>query len=121
MRQMICMNEMGDTTIAWDEDSDNMMRGLIQKKMDEGFTFFIVKPRLGGIIRPKRTKLKKVGDLKDNRAVSVADQDFAAIISSGHVSTMKKPEGEIETVGRAKTAEQASKASTVAVSPRRGG
>ena len=111
----------GDVTLAWDEDNADMMIEIIKKKMAEGMSFFIVTPRLGGLIRPKRTPVKKSTDLTKHNAVTVSDADFAAMITSGVVSAQKAPSGLIETVKRADTPEDAAKSDTVAVRPARGG
>lgn len=111
----------GDVTLAWDDDNAEMMIGLIKKKMEEGMSFFIVTPRLGGLIRPKRTPVKKNTDLTKHNAVVVSDADFGEMIAKGVVSSQKAPSGQIETIKRADTPEEAAKSDTVAVRPARGG
>ncbi len=120
-RSMTILDGSGDSTIAWTEDQDEQMRNFIQKKMDDGWSFFIVKPHLGGMLPPKKVKIKKISELKeDDRAVSLRDEDFAQLIQAG-LGIGSKPAGEIETTGRAKTAAEAARTSTVAVKPKRGG
>jgi hypothetical protein len=121
VRTMSLMDGSGDTTIAWDDDQDDMLREFIAKKMAEGWSFFIVKPRLGGLIAPKRTKLKSIDDLKEtDRAVSVGDADFRKLLASG-VDLARRPPGALETIKRAESAAEAASASTIAVRPRAGG
>ena len=114
------MSAAGDVTIAWDDDSEELITGLIRKKMAEGMAFFVVSPRLGGLLPPRRKKLGKSADLSKLDAVVVSDADFAELLKSG-AATMTAATGKVETVKRAKTPEEAAKADTVAVKPMKGG
>lgn len=110
----------GDVTLAWDEDSEERMIATIQKKMDEGMSFFVVQPRLGGIIPAKRTKVTKRTDLSKFNAVVVSDADFADLITSNAV-TASSSSGPIETTHRAETAKEVARSNTVATRPLKGG
>lgn len=57
MSALTMLNEKGDTTIVWTPDRDDEMEAIIQKKLDEGCTFFIIEPRFG-----TREKLKQARD-----------------------------------------------------------
>lgn len=123
MRTTTILNEQGDVTIAWDDDADKKMRDVIQKKMDQGVTFFIIEPRLGGLIPPKKTKITRVNQLKTNtRSVAVRDEDFAQVILAGDAVAVKNDDQSPITTKRvAKSAAEAASSNTVAVRPRRGG
>ena len=122
VRATTFLNQRGDVTIAWTEDQDETMRAIIEKKMGEGVVFFIIQPRLGGIIAPKKKRIKTMRDLKkDDRAVAVDDEDFAKVLFAGTAQVVETPAGEVGTTKRAETAAEAAGAETVAVKPRRGG
>ena len=53
IRSLTMLNEAGDTTISWSENLDDEMEKIIQKKMDEGCTFFIIAER--GVRYPLRS------------------------------------------------------------------
>jgi len=74
--------------LAWDEDSDEKMIALIDQKIAEGVTFFLLKPKAAPTVKQK--KLKKAKDALPDRAVVMADQDFAAMVLSGVATTREK-------------------------------
>ncbi len=110
------LNEMGDTTIAWSEDRDDDMEALIQKKMDEGVTFFLIEPRMG-----TRTPLKRPSDANRHRQLAIPDADFAAFVGEGKGDVVTTPAKPIKTRGRAKIAKEVAKGESVAVKQRHGG
>lgn len=121
MPQTTLMCAGGDVTFVWDEASEKQIIELIKKKMADGMAFFIVEPRLGGLIKPKRTKVKSLKDLKQNM-VTVADADFAELIGAGAmVAAAGDPKAQHEVVARAATPEEVAKSETIAVTPKRGG
>lgn len=93
-RGMILASGMGDVELTWDSQNDEPMRALIEKKMREGVTFFVMKPLLGDHVSVRR-RLKDVKDLKTNSvkvkdadvidlAVKVKDADIEAAVTAGH-------------------------------------
>ena len=122
MKTLTLLNERGDTTLAWDEDSDERMIALIDQKMKEGMTFFLLKPRAVASLPPLKTKLKKAKEALPERAVVLSDADFAAMLTSGAATTADAPSGDLETVGTAKTGKEAVRHGTVAgAKPLKGG
>ncbi len=121
MPSLTLLDASGDTTIVWDEDTEDKMLEIIQKKMDEGIVFYIVKPSRIPLIPSRNVRAKKVADIKKAGAVVIKDADLDALFRDGVISTVKAPEGDLQTVGRAKTAREVSKNHTVAVRPQRGG
>lgn len=57
-------NFSGDITITWTADQEENILRMVQKKMEEGYTFLIVKPRLFGLLGQKNIPLKKAQDIK---------------------------------------------------------
>lgn len=116
--------QTGDITLGWTEDQAAMMIEVLQKKMDEGYTFFI-QDETGRDVR-----LRQIGDLK-SRSITIGDREAELLIRQGRigivdVSTMvidsddnqktAKPSGR-----RAKTAHEAATAHTVATRKMGGG
>lgn len=120
MRSTVLLNENGDTTIAWDESNDEKMIELIQKKMNEGMTFFIIKQKFFNLI-PVKVRLKNTDDVLENRQVIVKDEDFNEVITNGTAVPYKRNATDIETVAVATTAKEAAQNHTVAVTQRKGG
>jgi hypothetical protein len=115
-RALTFLNEQGDLTITWEEAQDEKMESIIQKKMDEGFVFFIIKPRAR-----KKTELTSVKDAFAKRTVYIKDEDISKFIEEGHGTVVKTPETSAETVRRGKTAKEVASSESVGMRQRRGG
>ena len=120
-RSLTLLNEYGDQVITWSEDRDEEIEAIIQKKMDEGMTFYIIEPRAWGLLPPKRTPLENFGDALKHRALSIKDADFAAFCGEGKGEVVATPAAPVKTVRRGKTAKEVAKSESVGVQPRRGG
>lgn len=119
-RSMTLLNEMGDVEVTWDSQNDDAMREVIEKKMKEGVRFFILKPFAGNFLY-RKTALKTVADLKENR-VKIGDSDVEKLFEAGKVQVIRTDTGAaLETIAVAKTATEASKKRTVGVRPLQGG
>lgn len=121
MRSLTILNDRGDVTIVWEEDSDDKMEAIIEEKMKQGVIFFIIEPRLGGLAAPKKTKLGDAADAKNYRALAIRDEQFASFVSSGAGEAIKTPETKAVTVRKAKTAKEVATSETVAVKQMQGG
>lgn len=92
-RSLTLLDKSGDTTLIWDETSDDAVLPVIEKKLSEGVTFFMLEPVAGGLAPPKRTALTDIAQVREKRALAMADKDFAALVGLGDV-TVVKTEGE---------------------------
>lgn len=119
MGSLILLNEMGDVEISWDSAQDDTMRQIIQKKMDEGIKFFVMKPMLGGMFQ-RRSKITSVAEL-DKTRIQVKDEDIERLFSEGKVDFHRRSGGEIEISHRATTAAEAAAGDTVGVRQFQGG
>jgi hypothetical protein len=119
-RSLTVLNECGDTTIVWDESSDDNMEEIIKRKMAEGITFFIVKPQQYGLVDSKKIKLENPDEARKHRALSIPDADLAAFVSQGH-GEATTPEGSKEVIKKTTDPAEAAKSNVVAVKPRKGG
>lgn len=122
-RATTLLNLSGDTTIVWDEAEDEKMKAIIEKKMAEGFTFFIVPPRIFNIIPRPAREAGNVDEAMRYRALRVKDPDFLDVIAAGVADIAERPNagGETETIRAAANANEAVQHQTVAVQARRGG
>jgi hypothetical protein len=120
-RSLTLLNDAGDQVITWEESSDAEMERIIEKKMAQGFTFYIIEPRAWGLFPPKRTELKNFGDALKHRALSIKDADFAAFVGEDKGKVVTAPTAPVKTVRRGKSAKEVAQSESVGVQPRRGG
>lgn len=121
-RALTILNETGDVTITWDEDADERILPLIEAKMKAGFTFFLIEPRMGGLVAPDTSKpLKKVKDALKHRALSIKDEDFESLVAEGKADLVRTPAVPARTTRKARTAREVTAGESVAVQPMRGG
>lgn len=122
-RATTLLNLSGDTTIVWDEAEDAKMKAIIEKKMAEGFTFFIVPPRIFNIIPRPQREAGNVEEAMRYRALRVKDPDFLDVIAAGvaDIAERKQDGAETETIRMAANANEVVQHQTVAVQARRGG
>lgn len=74
----------GDITFSWNEENDAEVAKIIQKKMDQGIRFFIVKP-FGG----EESPIGKISDIT-GREVKVHDEDFGKLLTDGRVGIFSR-------------------------------
>ena len=72
------LNCYGDLTITWDEKDSAKMEYRIQKLLDEGLQFFIVKKRF--LIPDKKVPIRSLRDLEKNE-ITAADKTIAKLFS----------------------------------------
>lgn len=117
-RSLCLLNEMGDIEIEWEPQNDEVMRRIIQKKMDEGMKFFhyvtVAK-------KVKRRTIKDLKELKEMR-VEVADEDIERAFTDGMVEFSRRGEGEeFQEITRVDNAAIAAQTNTVGVRQFQGG
>jgi len=118
-RGLILLNASGDLEITWEPENDEKMRGIIQKKMQEGVRFFIMKPLIGNFL-PVRSKITNISQLKDAK-VTVRDADIESMFKAGDVSMYRNNGASVETIGVAKTVDQVISNRTIGVPALQGG
>lgn len=126
LRALTMLNEMGDTTIVWTSDRDGEMEQIIERKMAEGCSFYLIDPRFG-----TREPLRHAADSVKHRMLAIPDKDFAAFAggppdpaagAEAHTAAaVPTPSGPIKTTRRAKTAKEVAASESIGVRPRRGG
>jgi hypothetical protein len=121
-RALTILNETGDVTITWNEDADERILPIIEKKMAAGITFFLIEPRMGGLVAPDASKpLKKTKDALKHRALSMKDEDFEAMVTEGAAELVQTPAAPARTVRQTRNAREVATGESVGVRPMRGG
>lgn len=121
-RAITILNETGDVTITWDEAADARMLAIIEKKMAAGISFFLIEPRMGGLVAPDTSKkLKKSKYALKHRALSIRDGDFEGMVAAGAAELVATPPAPARTVRRARSAREVVTGESVGVQPMRGG
>ena len=110
----------GDTTYGWTADDDAWIIPMIQKKMDEGYVFWIVKRN------PLReARLRTADEAKETRSVVIKDADARQLFEQGRIGIVAQPVGERQEEmvreRRARNAQEAATNDTVAHRQARGG
>ncbi|KVP75593.1 hypothetical protein WJ96_07745 [Burkholderia ubonensis] len=130
------LNMTGDITISWDASNEDAMLALVQQKMKEGYSFFIMKPRFLSILGKKKVRATSIEEIADAGAAVVDDADFhrmmdrlklhdtavEAAVASGKAQ-LTKSDGQVDrdTIRRAKTPAEVVRHQTLAVRPIVGG
>ena len=121
------LNATGDVTITWDEQNKEAVLALIEAKMKEGFSFFILKPRLFGLLGTKQVEAQSVTELQAAGSVVIRDADVALLarlgdpdvenlVSQGQAHLARATNVvDLDTVRRAKSAEDVAANQAVAV------
>lgn len=120
-RALTMLNEQGDQTIVWTDDRDDEMTRIIEKKMAEGITFFVIEPRFFGLLPPKRTPLANASEARKHRALSIRDEDFAAFVGEGHGDVVATPTKPVRGSRISRDAKEVAGSESVGVRPMRGG
>jgi hypothetical protein len=116
-RTMTLLNDdFGDLTLTWESDKDDEMREIIQKKMDDGVRFFIIKP-----FETDPVQIKKINDVA-SRTLIIKDEDIDKLFKSGKIGILKQIKSSVfEAIRPAKSAFEAAKESSVGVRQLKGG
>lgn len=92
VRTLTFLNMSGHSTLTWSKKNDDLMRALIEKKLAAGFAFWILKPRVGGLLGERRVRVRNIDEAMDARKLSMDDEDFAKIIAEGGVQLVATPD-----------------------------
>jgi hypothetical protein len=130
---MTLLNSTGDVTITWDEKEEASIFALVEAKMKEGYSFFILKPRRFGLPGHTKALVENVESLKDANHVVVpddlvqhivkkalGDRDVEKVVQGGQaklVSADSRQRGDLDTVRRTTSAKEVVKHQTVAIRP----
>ena len=115
------LNETGDKTLVWSDEDDDEMEAIVERKMAQGVTFYIIEPRAWGLLPPKKTEMTDFDEARKHRALAIKDADFAKFVTDGHGDVDPTPATEAKTVKRGKTAKEIAKSESVGIKQKRGG
>jgi len=104
------LNCYGDLTVTWDEKDSQKMESRIQKLLDDGFQFFIVKKRF--LISDKKTPLRSLRDLEKNE-ITADDKTIAALFHDIDGEVYKDSQTEYDVVKGSKDPEEIVKSEVV--------
>ena len=121
MGSLTFLNEHGDVTLMWDASADDKVKAIVEKKMKEGYTFFIIKPRQGGLIAPEKLPAKNVKEAMKQRALAISDDDFVKMVEANEVTAFATPPEKIEDAKVSRDPAEVAKSESVAVRHKRGG
>lgn len=127
-------NKTGDVTIGWDDLDEDVVLAIIEKKMKEGYTFFVLKKPLFPFFKPKKVAMQSIDEARTAGKVVVpdamvqkivadlGDPDLNAAYSNGKVQVVSRTRpAHAESKGRAATAAEVVKTQTIAIQPLVGG
>lgn len=135
------LNMTGDVSITWDDSNRDAVMELVKKKMAQGYSFFVIKPRALRVLGTKKEPLKKPEQLKNacgvvvpdsqvqsmladmaQTSAKVDDADIEVALQKGHLRLVKPASAKTqETVKRASTPQEVVKHQSVAIRPVVGG
>lgn len=121
-RSCTLLNQDGDVTVVWDESNDEKMQALIQKKMDEGMTFYIIKPMIFNRFLNMKVKAKNIHSAMETRHVVMSDVDFNDLVQTDQsVRVAKRDDNHVSVVRVASNAADAAQNHSVGMTRRVGG
>jgi hypothetical protein len=121
-RHMTCLDESGHVTWAWDRKNDDQIIPAIQRMMDQGYVFWILKrdeEREGSQIFEE--ELEDVADLRMNRSVVIRNDDFAELVAAGVLHLDSTDDTPLQQERRTTDAREAAANDTVTHRPLRAG
>lgn len=128
-RDITFLNGTGDITLTWDPANEDAMLAMIEAKMKEGYSFFIIKPRLLGLLGAKAVKARSIKEIRKAGSVMAEDgimtgakpmlddNTLEAVVMSGKAKLVKPSTEQKESTGRASSAREVVRSQSVAVRP----
>lgn len=113
MKHMILLNGTGDVTIGWDASQNTQMREMIERKLKDGCTFFIIEKKCWGLFSSK-LKIRSIHDVKGNEII-IADESLSTLFKDGMLSAGKTPKMSYETIGNSNDVDEILENNTIVV------
>ena len=119
-RGLMFLNCFGDVTLTWSEQEDEKMKQHIQKLIDEGHMFFIIKKKF--LIFNKEVQVNCAKEINDNK-VLVKDDKIAGILLDVKNAKLagKSKDDSYDVVKGSKEPAEIVKSQAVCIKPSRGG
>lgn len=113
-RRMHLMNSLGHLTVHWEEQNDDSVHPVIQKMLDHGYRFFILKDAA-------EVQVTAVNEITERRVI-IPDDDLQQLCAAGLLEVGGELDEAAETTGEvAGTVEDVTEHDTVVTPPVRGG
>lgn len=80
------LNMTGDITISWDAENRDAVLALVEEKMRQGYSFFIMKPRLFGLLGHTKHRAGSIDAIAKHGKVVMADEEAARILDKTQVN-----------------------------------
>jgi hypothetical protein len=124
------LNMTGDISVTWDEENRDAVIALVEAKLQEGYSFFILKPRFFGLFGQAKQPVTSIDQVKAAGSVVIPDSEAKRILERTRVNDAAVETAiargklhlvssskltDIETVRRARSAQEVVKHQTVAV------
>lgn len=127
------LNSTGDITLTWENSEDAEIKAMIQAKIDAGYCFFVLEPRVSflKVLGNKRKTIRDVSEIKTREVVmktnetvkastvlkdtfKIGDGDSDKLFKLGKIGIANVPESTYNTVRKTKDANEIMKNHTVA-------
>jgi hypothetical protein len=130
------LNSTGDITLTWEDGEDAEIKKMIQDKIDAGYCFFILEPRVSFLkaLGSKKKTIRNISEIKGREVVmeteaikggakailgetlKLGDEASENLFKAGRIGIANVPESDANynTVRKAKTANEVMKSHTVA-------
>lgn len=128
------LNTTGDITLTWEDGEDAEIKKMIQDKIDAGYCFFILEPRVAflKVLGSKKRTIRDISEIKGREVVmetdaikggakailgetlKLGDEASENLFKAGRIGIANVPESNYNTVGKAKTATEVMKNHTIA-------
>lgn len=126
------LNSTGDITLTWNDYEDEAIKKMIQEKIESGYCFFIMEPKVSFLkfLGDKKTTIKDVSDIKgkkvimkttsnlDHKTISetfkFGDEKAEDLFKKGHIGVTNVPETSYNTVRKTKNVNEIMKSHTIA-------
>lgn len=113
-RSITFLNCYGDLTVSWDEKDSTKMESRIQKLLDQGYQFFIVKKRF---LRPNaKVPIRSLRELEKNE-VTAADKTIALLFEDIEGEVLKDDTEQYDMVKGSTDAKEIVKSEVVCSKP----
>jgi len=133
---MTLLNSTGDITLTWENAEDAEIKAMIQAKIDAGYCFFILEPRVSflKVLGSKKKTIRDISEIKGREVVmktkenmtgkavlndtfNLGDEASENLFRLGRIGIANVPEDSYNTVRKTKNASEVMRNHTV-VAPR---
>lgn len=128
------LNSTGDITLTWENGEDAEIKKMIQDKIDAGYCFFILEPRVSFLkaLGSKKKTIRNISEIKGREVImktdtntsgakvllgetlNLGDEASENLFKAGRIGIANVPESSYNTVRKAKTANEVMKSHTIA-------